>query len=70
MFRNTQHIFVHYASTKLEFTLINVLTDGKHSLVLTIDSWAMSKIIRLILLNHLGDSPICKNVPCMNKPVQ
>jgi len=44
--------------------------DGHHWLVLTVDSWTVTKVASLVLLNHLSDPSVCQNVSCMDEPVE
>ena len=30
----------------------------------------MAKVTSLVLLNHLGDPPVCQNVSCMDQPIE
>ena len=44
--------------------------DGKHSLVFAVNAWADTKVAISILVQHLDDAAVCKNVTCMDEAVQ
>jgi len=41
-----------------------------HWLVLAVHPGAVAKVASLVLLNHLGDAPVCQNVSCVDQPIE
>jgi len=41
-----------------------------HWLVLAVHPGAVAKVASLVLLNHLGNPPVCQNVSCVDQPIE